>query len=261
MKTLWFGRFLIEVPEDAQVGLSQSRIDGFDIAAFDETREEFPKRVLVRAAQIRAEPDWRGGNGNLASSRSVNTAVGLIGKIFMHSRTVDEGTRGKGRGGVERYRHEGISAQALAHGDGINIDRSDRVDVRDPLRAELWMPMFEVRHGSTIRGASRSIGGIAGNGLVQKFTEDNLAAVYTVWQVKGTTDHVFVPHTSFILNTGKGRHGAVPSSLPDAAALSLWDKGSSSSRVRQRATTNAAASHAPTACGGAGTAIPVPPRH
>ncbi|MDB5748358.1 MAG: Signal peptide protein [Massilia sp.] len=122
MKTICVGRFLIDMPEEAQVELREARIDGFNIAAFDETKAEFQKRVADREAQIRATPDRLGGNKNLESARDVKTGNGLVGKIFMHSRTVDEGTRGNGLGGVERYRHEGISTEALVHGHGISID-------------------------------------------------------------------------------------------------------------------------------------------
>jgi hypothetical protein len=54
--------------------------------------------------------------------RDVKTDNGLVGKIFMHSRTVEEGTQGNGLGGVERYRDEGISTEALVHGNGVSVD-------------------------------------------------------------------------------------------------------------------------------------------
>lgn len=122
MKTLCVGRFLINLPEEAQVELSEARIDGFRISAFDETPEEFQKRVAGREAQIRATPDRFGDNKNLESARDVKTDSGLVGKIFRHSRTVNEGTQGDGMGGVERYRDAGITTEALVHGHGISID-------------------------------------------------------------------------------------------------------------------------------------------
>jgi hypothetical protein len=122
VKTYCVGRFLIDFPDEAEIELRGANIDGFDISAFDETEEAFRKRVADREAQIRAVPDWLGGNKNLESVRAVDTSSGLVGKIFMHSRTVDEGTRGNGRGGVERYRYEGITTEALVHGEGISFD-------------------------------------------------------------------------------------------------------------------------------------------
>jgi hypothetical protein len=122
MKTVCVGRFLIDMPEDAQVELRLARIDGFNISVFDETDEAFQKRVADRAEQIKATPDWLGGNKNLESAKDVKTDSGFVGKIFLHSRKVAEGTQGNGLGGVERYRDEGISTEALIHSHGISID-------------------------------------------------------------------------------------------------------------------------------------------
>ena len=122
MKTVCVGRFLIDMPEEAVIELREVKIDGFDISTFEETEEAFQKRLSERQAQLMATPDWRGGNKNLESAKEVSTDSGLVGKIFMHGRTVEEGTQGNGLGGVERYRHEGITTEALVHGYDISID-------------------------------------------------------------------------------------------------------------------------------------------
>ena len=122
MRTICVGRFLVDMPESAEINLTQPRIGGFEISTFNETEAEFQKRVIERESQIRKTPDWRGGDANLESTREVKTSSGLVGKIFIHSRTVVEGTQGNGLGKVERYRHEGISTEALVHGHGISID-------------------------------------------------------------------------------------------------------------------------------------------
>lgn len=310
MKTVCVGRFLIDVPEEAEIELRQARIDGFDISAFDETEEEFQKRVADRESQIRAKPDWRGGGKNLESARDVKTDSGLVGKIFIHSRTVQEGTRGNGLGGVECYCDEGITTEALVHGDGVSIDLffedrdpdliedlptlvmqlvanpdsrtptepgfcMDRAFVRDPLgadqREQIMMfgrlpshPdvefMFIVSAGlkpephgvlarndaaderlsmaermriTRLRAASREISGLAGEELAELVVEENEARGHSFWwEVNGTEDNVFVPHLVFRMSTGNGNRQPVPSSLSDGAALGLWDKISSSIRLR-----------------------------
>lgn len=121
MKTVCVGRFLIDMPEEAQVELRQARIDGFDISVFNETEEEFEKRVANREAQIRAKPDLLGGNRNLEAESEVKSDNGIIGKIFVHSRTVTEGTAAKGLE-LEHYRYEGVALEALVHGAGISIN-------------------------------------------------------------------------------------------------------------------------------------------
>jgi hypothetical protein len=310
MKTVCVGRFLIDLPEEAQLELRQPRIDGFDISAFAETAEEFQKRVEGREAQIRSKPDRLGGSKNLESAREVTTDSGLVGTIFMHSRTVVEGTQGNGLGGVERYRHEGITTEALVHGDGISIDLlyvdrdpariedlprlvnrlvanpdnrvpaepgfcMDRAYVRDPLNADqreqvimfarlpnhpdielmlmLSAGLKPDKHGvlaradaadeglsmaermriTRLRAAPREIGGLAGEELAELVVEENEARGHSFWwEVNGTEDNVFVPNILFKMTTGNGNRKPVPSSLSDGAALGLWDKISSSIRLR-----------------------------
>ncbi|MEW6020613.1 MAG: T6SS immunity protein Tli4 family protein [Pseudomonadota bacterium] len=312
MKTVCVGRFLVDLPEEAEVELFRPRVDGFEINSFQESDDEFHSRVAEREAQLRALPDRLGGNRNLETVKEVKTEAGLIGKIFVHGRTVTEGTRAKGLE-LERYRYEGVDLEGLVHADGVSFDITgsnfslryvgdlpkliaqlipntannmpsapgfciNHAYVRDPLAASQReevvmaarlpshpdiefllivaagvkpaeqgllernrdsrgrMSMSDMSHVSTIRAASRDIDGITGDELVQRFTEDNSATVYNFWwEVAGTRDNVFVPHISFTMDTGKGEHGPVPSSLSEGVALGLWDKIASSLRVRPTA--------------------------
>ncbi len=310
MKTVCVGRFLIDVPEEAEIELGQARIDGFDIAPFNETEDEFQKRVTEREGQIKAKPDYLGGYKNMESKREVKAGTDLVGKIFIHDRTVNEGTQGNGRGGVERYRHEGITTEALVHGHGISIDLSyvdrdpdliedlprlvnqlvpnpesripsepgfclDRAYVRDPLRADQLeqITMFarlpshpdvelkfivaaglkpeprgllarndaaddalsigERMRMTRLRAAPREIGGLSGEELAELVVEENEARGHNFWwEVNGTEDNVHAPHVVFRMSTGNGNRKPIPSSLSDGAALGLWDKISSSIRLR-----------------------------
>jgi hypothetical protein len=242
----------------------------------------------------------------------------------MHSRSVDEGTRGNGMGGVERYRHEGISTEALVHGRGMSIDLScedraldklddlprlvgklvanpdnripsepgfciDRAYVRDPLSADQReqimmfgrLPsnpdvefMFNVSAGlkperkgilarnaaadeamsmaqrmrvTRLRAAPRKTGGLAGEELAELVVEKNEARGHSFWWVvTGTEDEVFVPHLVFRMSTGNGNRQPVPSSLSNGAALGLWDRISSSIRLRSSAPVASRAAQAPT---------------
>jgi len=121
MKTACVGRFLIDLPEDAQIELARPRVDGFEIAATEESYINFQDRMAQREAQIKAMPDRHGGDKNLEAVKEVKTASGLIGKIFVHGRTVSEGTQANGLE-LEHYRHEGVAVEALVHGKGISID-------------------------------------------------------------------------------------------------------------------------------------------
>lgn len=309
MKTVCVGRILIDMPEEAQVELVQSRIHGFDITAFDESTEEFEARLSAREAEISSTPDRLGGNKNLESVTEVKTGSGMVGKIFVHSRTITEGTRARGLE-LERYRYEGVALEALVHGNGVSIDLAtddydpdrianlsrliaklvpnpdnelptesgfciDHAYFRDPLKADQreQIKMFaripshpdirfmliltagikpdeegllqrgaaaegrlslgEKSRLSKLRASSRVIGGLPGEELVRGALEANDSNVYSFWwEVNGTEDNVLVPHLVLRMNTGKGEHGPVPSSLSEGAALGLWDKVSSSIRVR-----------------------------
>ncbi|WP_313176470.1 T6SS immunity protein Tli4 family protein [Massilia sp.] len=95
------------------------------------------------------------------------------------------------------------------------------------------MSAAEKMHVSTIRAAVRTISGLKGDEVIERFVEDNAATVYSFWwEVGGTEDNVFIPHISFTMDTGKGEHGPTPSSLSEGVALGLWDKISSSFRIR-----------------------------
>lgn len=133
MKTVCVGRFLIDLPEEAQVELSHARIHGFDIAAFAEPIVEFQTRLAQREADIHSTPDRLGGNRNLELVKNVKIESGVSGKMFVHGRTVTEGTRAKGLE-LERYRYEGVAAEALIHGKGISIDLAS--DDYDPNHVE-----------------------------------------------------------------------------------------------------------------------------
>ncbi|MCC2955442.1 hypothetical protein LK542_07425 [Massilia sp. IC2-477] len=309
MKTVCVGRFLIDMPADAQIELARPNIDGFDMAVFNETTEEFHKRLADREAQVKAMPDYTGGNRNLELVREVKTDHGVIGKVFAHSRKVTEGTRARGLE-IERYRNEGIAIEALVHADGVSFDLAseyydpDLIDNLPKLVAKLEpIPDGRVPLGSgfcigrahfldplladqgervmmfarlpdhpdvefmmilaagqkpdeqgllerssdaedrlslndrmritRIRAAPRTIGGLSGEELVKRGVEANDAQVYSFWwEVNGKEDDVFVPHIVFKMATGKSENGPVPTSMSEEAALGLWDRISSTIRLR-----------------------------
>lgn len=309
IKTVCVGRFLIDMPDEARVDLPRASVAGFDISAFDESTDEFHARLAQREAEIKSKPDRFGGNKNLELVREVITENGLTGKIFVHSRTVNEGTAGNGLE-IEQYRYEGIAVEALVHGAGVSIDLGsdfyfpDRVEdlsrlvaqlvpnpqnkipaepgfcldqayIRDPLKADQGeqvtmfanlpshpdidfllilaagidpdvdgllkrgtasedrLSMVEKLRVTRLRAERREIRGLSGEELVRRVVEENDAQVYTFrWEVNGTKDDVSTPHLVFSMTTGRSNDGPVPTSISEDAALGLWDKISSSIRVR-----------------------------
>lgn len=121
MKTVCVGRMLIDLPQEANVELLDTWIEGFDIDAYPEGPEAFAKRVAARDAEIRAKPDRLGGNKNMEEAREVKTENGLTGYAFVHGRYVTEGESYDGLT-VDHYRYEGVALEAHVHGEGISID-------------------------------------------------------------------------------------------------------------------------------------------
>ena len=121
MKTVCVGRFTIDLPKGAQVELTSARIGGFGISTFEESVDEFRGRLAQYEAEVGAKPDRHGGNHNLESVKEIRTASGLVGKIFVHSRTVTEGTAGNGIEN-EHFRYEGVAVESLVHGNGVSVD-------------------------------------------------------------------------------------------------------------------------------------------
>jgi hypothetical protein len=308
MKTVCVGRLLIDLPEETELYLRSARIHGFAIDAYAESTDEFRARLEEREAQLRATPDRHGGDMNLEVIRELRTKAGLLGKMFVHSREVTEGTAANGQE-IETYRYENVALEALVHANGLSIDIVspkynpasienlpilvsqlvpnpdnqiprepgyciDRAYVRDPLtpkqREQITMSgriatrpdvefklilaagirpaaesllersddssllaLMDIGRIARLRAAPRSIAGIEGDELVQRFVEENDAVVYNFsWEVDGKVDNVFFPHILFMMDTGKSDKGPIPSSLSEGAATGLWDTITSSIRFR-----------------------------
>jgi hypothetical protein len=87
-----------------------------------------------------------------------------------------------------------------------------------------------------LRAAPRTIGGFRGDELVRQVIEANGVFVYGFeWELNGTADNVLVPDIRLVMATGRGGGEPVPSSLTAPAAMALWDRISSSLRVRPAA--------------------------
>jgi len=121
MKTVCVGRFLIDLPADAEVELARPNIHGFDIAVFSEDEAEFQARLAHRETELKAKAGQSAMARNLESATEVKTENGVTGKVFVHNRMVSEGTRARGLE-IERYRNEGISIEALVHAGGLSVD-------------------------------------------------------------------------------------------------------------------------------------------
>ncbi len=111
-------------------------------------------------------------------------------------------------------------------GPGL-LQRDTEVDAEMP-----WKRTFF----NKIRKGKRAINGIDGEEVVEKVHELNAVNVFLFdWEVSGMPNNVFVPSMHLELSTGHPVHAGakpVPTFLGDEALVELWDKISSSIRVR-----------------------------
>lgn len=302
MKTVCVGRFLIDVPANAQVNLRLGLVEGFEVARRHESPDAFTSRLQTREAELSAKNNML-GRKNIESIKEIQN-FGFSGKVFVHGRY-----RGYGIEQGQRKYFETISVEGYVHKayatysfvantyspDRISVlpallaqlaDRAENEvpsdpgfcisgallrDPSNPARSEsvamsaslpghpdlgilFWTNSAATRGGSlltrheaamdpltrartrTLREGDRAINGYAGEEVAIKVTELNFATVFSfVWETAGTDDNVLMPHLSLEMDTGMSpRAGGAPvqSSLSEEAVLRLWDKISSSIRLR-----------------------------
>jgi hypothetical protein len=142
MKTVCVGRYLVDVPVQAEVIMSHERIDGFAIETVEESEAEFRARVAAREAGIDALASDAGphGPGGIAEAHDLRIP-GLIGRSVVYGRTRSHGFE-QGR----RVDTEWVSVESHAHSNGLSISLSaEYVDDADANAAEALLARFRLR--------------------------------------------------------------------------------------------------------------------
>jgi hypothetical protein len=115
LKTICAGRFLIDLPADAQVSLAHVSIDGFDITTYpSETDQDFAERVHQREAEINREKNQL-GQRNLESAQDIR-GNGRSGRILVFGRTSTHVYHGD-----EKIALNGVSVNAFLRTDGLSF--------------------------------------------------------------------------------------------------------------------------------------------
>ena len=123
----------------------------------------------------------------------------------------------------------------------VNTER-----LQEPLLARDAKNRVKLEHPSNFKSLqkrARSVNGIEGEELLDKVREQNgtNAHMFT-WASMGKLNDVLAPKITLELQTGKGRPGEpVDASLSDSAVLELWERVSSSVRLRPSAPAKKAA--------------------
>jgi hypothetical protein len=142
MKTICVGRFLIDVPDEAVVGLSHETLDGFAIAAREESDLAFRERIAAREIEIQAEADARGhSEEGMETARDLHIP-GMVGRVIVygHTRTHNsvEGER--------RIDEEWVAIEAHAHTAGLSFSLSrNYADKEVTTQAEVLLARLRLR--------------------------------------------------------------------------------------------------------------------
>jgi hypothetical protein len=114
-KTVCVGRYLVDVPVQAEVSLSGGMIDGFDIEAIEESEEDFHKRIAEREAEFGSHHADNGNAGGMVEARDLRVP-GMVGRTFIFDRS-----RGYLMEGDRRVDMESVSVEAHAHMGGFSF--------------------------------------------------------------------------------------------------------------------------------------------
>lgn len=114
-KTVCVGRFLVDVPEQAEMSLSGERIHGFEINTVEEREEAFRDRIFAREFEIAARPTDTIDPGGLVEASDLHVAS-MIGRVLVYGRDHSYGIE-DGR----RVNSEWVSVEAHAHLKGLSF--------------------------------------------------------------------------------------------------------------------------------------------
>lgn len=309
MKSVCVGRYLVDVPAQAEVSLSHEMIDGFDVTTVDESEAVFRERLASREAEIQARGaagGATGGTGGMVEAADLRID-GMVGRTFVFGRN-----RGYLMKGDQRIEDEFVSVEAHAHVGGLSFSLSmkyaDEADARlaeallarlrlrghdeiptipgfcirravfaEPLPAhraehaamhirlpehpDVAMAFVSMPGGGTdpdllarsadtdasdtaveslrvtkLRADKRTINGLAGEELLERFRELNFATTFAfMWETRGVDKDPMQPFLSLELQAGiSPEPGGKPAdaSLHEDAVLALWDTVAASIRLR-----------------------------
>lgn len=127
-RTVCVGRFLIDVPAEAEVSLGRAFIGGFDIGAVPENEGQFRRRVRAREGEIRQTALNELGKENL-EARTELAGPGLDGEAFVFGRWATSW--------IEKNRRVQVQAVAIeghVHHGARNVSFQFSASNHDPAR-------------------------------------------------------------------------------------------------------------------------------
>ncbi|QJE02571.1 hypothetical protein HH212_23220 [Massilia forsythiae] len=142
MKTVCVGRFLVDVPVQAEVSLSREMIDGFEIEKREESETAFHERVAARAADIDAQAAKDPARRTSGMLEARDLAIpGMAGRSLVYGRT-----RSYYFEGERRIDTEWVSVEVHAHKEGWSFSLSAKfADETSARAAEALLARLRLR--------------------------------------------------------------------------------------------------------------------
>lgn len=302
MMTICVGRFLIDLPEGANVSFATTQVDGVSIDVMKmDNPNAFSKKIEIREQELK-ETKNEAGHQSLEQRENINLPH-LTGVLFKHGREsvywFEQEKRITAEGmAVEAWVHDN-KRQFKLHGsfdnkylqnvsllvgklksleknqiptepgfcinqglisDPLSADQNEMItmfasikghpDVAIRLDSQINLKQLQESllsrnarniikreypsHFKTLRQGARVINGIDGEEVLERVKEENGTSAHAfTWVSLGKMKDVLAPKLTLELDTGYGPPGKqLNSSLSDAAVLELWDRISSSLRLR-----------------------------
>lgn len=126
MKSMCVGRFLIDVPADAEVSYRRAMIAGWSIATYEETDEQFAARVEKKETQLSSERNER-GSPSLERTHQVDKN-GVHGRIHVFGREWIRGLPNEPLS--ENVRIEAM-IRVQKHSFNLSIKYADDIDLKE----------------------------------------------------------------------------------------------------------------------------------
>jgi len=130
VKPVCVGRYLVDVPAQAEISLSRGMLGGFEVSTREEGEAEFRERIATREIDLKkngADAD-SAHSGSLIESRELHIP-NMVARTFVFGRTRSHGFEGN-----RRVRSEYVSVETHAHMGGLSLllsmQYADDTDVR-----------------------------------------------------------------------------------------------------------------------------------
>jgi hypothetical protein len=140
VKTVCVGRYVVDVPAEAEVSFSGVIIAGLSVDTVEENDTEFRQRVAARESDLAARGPATDGTGGMVEAHDLRLS-GITGRTFIYGRN-----RGYWFEDGRRIDDEWVAVEIHAHTGGLSVSLSSKVaDEVTVASAEALIARLQVR--------------------------------------------------------------------------------------------------------------------